>query len=244
MKKNLLILLALFLIIPIVHANNLSLDIRHAINDLVEDNAKFAESKSEEHFKGFLDIQNPRVTMVMCSDSRVQTDNFSQGAENNIFVVRNIGNQFTTTQGSVEYGVNVLKTPVLIFVGHSHCGAVKAALGNMDQIDPGIRKELVTLDVKEAKNDKEGVLLNVNDQVQKSLDQFKDKVHSGKLAIVGAIYDFRNDYGYGKGQLIIVNLNGETNPEEIRKSEHFKGLEKVVIGLQTTTETGEKNHEL
>lgn len=241
MTKNTLIGvgLALVLSMTLAHAEDtlsqkesLTQNIRSAINDLVDDNAEFAKSKSHEHFQGFLDIQNPRVTMVMCSDSRVQTDNFSKGAENDIFVARNIGNQFVTTQGSIEYGVDVLKTPVLIFVGHSHCGAIKAAMGDISKIQDGIRKELETIDVKDAHDDSEGVVLNVNHQIEKAMGAFKEKVTSGNLAVIGAVYDFRNDYGYGTGQLIIVNLNGQTDPKEIRSSHYFDGLKKVVIGIQ------------
>ena len=99
-------------------------------------------------------------------------DNFSQGAENDIFVARNIGNQFVTTRGSIEYGVDVLKTPVLIFVGHSHCGAIKAAMGDISHVAPAIKKELQTLDVKSVKDDKQGVILNVHQQVEKALAGF------------------------------------------------------------------------
>jgi carbonic anhydrase len=213
-------------------SDSLSQTIKEAINDLVEDNAAFADSKSAKHFRGFLDIQNPRVTMVLCSDSRVQADNFSKGAENDIFMARNIGNQFITTQGSIEYGVDVLKTPVLIFVGHSHCGAVKAAMGDFSQLPTAIRKEIQTIDVSGAANDQQGVSLNVHHQVEQSLNTFKNKVDSGHLAIIGAIYDFRDDYGYGKGRLIIVNLNGIKDPKEIQKSHYFDDIKKVVIGIQ------------
>src|SRR5260221_11511120 len=79
--------------VPNTHEHeSLETTIKAAIADLIEDNAAFAESVSEEHFDD-LDIHNPRVTMVMCSDSRVQVDNFSQGAETDIFVARNIRNQ-------------------------------------------------------------------------------------------------------------------------------------------------------
>lgn len=208
--------------------------IKSAITDLVEDNTDFVKSKSVEHFQEFQDIQNPRVTMVLCSDSRVQTNNFSQdGAENDIFIARNIGNQFVTTKGSVQYGVDVLKTPVLMFVGHSHCGAIKAARENSDKVPPAIHRELETLDVKSAHDDKQGVILNVHNQVQEALAVFNKKVDSGKLAIVGAVYDFRNDYGYGYGQLIIVNLNGEKNPQKIQDSHYFDSLKKVSIGIKS-----------
>ncbi|MBS0272602.1 MAG: carbonic anhydrase [Proteobacteria bacterium] len=205
--------------------------IKGAIADLIEDNAAFAAWTPDEHFQSFQDIQNPRVTMVMCSDSRVQVDNFSQGAENDIFVARNIGNQFSTTQGSIEYGVNSLKTPVLIFVGHSHCGAIKAARGDLNQIAPAIRKELLTMDVKAAPDENQAVALNVHNQVEKALADFKEKVESKKVAIIGAIYDFRNDYGYGNGQLIIINLNGEKDPKKITNSHYFDGLDHVKVGI-------------
>ncbi len=236
MKKTIFRTLAVILLFLTfsLHAeeNLLTPEIRHAISDLIEDNTAFVKSKSPAHFEGFLDIQNPRVTMVLCSDSRVQVDNFSNEAENDIFVARNIGNQFITTKGSVEYGVDVLKTPVLIFVGHSHCGAVKAAMGDYSQVAPAIQKELETLDLKSASDDKEGVVLNVHHQVEKALADFQDKVNSGKLAIIGAVYDFRNDYGYGNGQLIIVNLNGKKDPMDIRNSHYFDGIQRVTIGIK------------
>ncbi len=206
--------------------------IKNAIRDIVDDNAAFADAKNTSHFEGFLDIQKPRVTVVTCSDSRVQTDNFSQGAENDMFVARNIGNQFVTTQGSVEYGVDVLKTPVLIFIGHSHCGAVKAAMGDTKNIPTAIQKELSTIDVKAAKDDKEGVILNVNNQVDKALGKFKSNIDAKELAIIGAIYDFRNDYGKGFGQLIIVNLNGNKNPEDIKNSHYFDDIPHVIVGVK------------
>ena len=215
--------------------------IKSAITDLVEDNAAFAESKPSKHFKEFQDIQNPRVTMVLCSDSRVQTNNFSQnGAENDIFIARNIGNQFITTKGSIEYGVGVLKTPVLIFVGHSHCGAIKAAMGDFSHVASGIQKELKTLDVKTAPDEKEGVILNVHHQVNDALADFKGKVQSGDLVIIGAVYDFRDDYGHGNGQLIIVNLNGEKDPQKIRDSHYFDELERVSIGIKSAEQSAEQ----
>ncbi len=240
MKKITLSLLSsLFLFsTSLLHADNktpqcqpLDKVIKGAITDLVEDNAEFTTLAPEGHFKSFQDIQNPRVTMVMCSDSRVQVDNFSHGAENDIFVARNIGNQFPTTKGSIEYGVNVLKTPLLMFVGHSHCGAVKAARGDISGIAPAIRKELQTMDVKSAPDENQAVALNVHNQVNKALADFKEKVDSKKVAIIGAIYDFRNDFGHGKGQLIIINLNGEKDPQTILSSHYFDGLKKVKVGV-------------
>lgn len=204
--------------------------VQGVIRDLVDDNQDFFKSKAPQDFTGFLDIQNPRTTLVLCSDSRVQVDNFSGGAENDVFVVRDIGNQIPTAKGSVEYGVNILKTPVLLIVGHSHCGAVQAARQKDLKLPPAIQKELSTLNVKEAPDDKAAVILNVNQQVEMALDTFKERVDRKDVVIIGAVYDFRNDYGLGKGRLIIVNLNGKTNPQEIRDSQYFDGIQDVTIG--------------
>ncbi|HLG30457.1 MAG TPA: hypothetical protein VI387_09625, partial [Candidatus Brocadiales bacterium] len=106
---------------------------------------------------------------------------------------------------------------------------------NDPSIPSSIQKELDFLQVKEASNDKEGVILNVDYQVDKALSSFKEKVESGHLAIVGAIYDFRNDYGFGKGRLIIVNLNGKKDPQEIRESHYFDGIQDVTVGLKKET---------
>ena len=46
-----------------------------------------------------------------------------------MFVVRNAGNvPSDETLGSLEYGACVLKTPLLIVMGHQGCGAVSAAV--------------------------------------------------------------------------------------------------------------------
>ena len=46
-----------------------------------------------------------------------------------LFVIRNAGNSaFDEAIASVEYGVSVLKTPLVMVMGHSGCGAVTAAM--------------------------------------------------------------------------------------------------------------------
>ena len=48
-----------------------------------------------------------------------------------LFVIRNAGNTaFTEAIASVEYGVSVLKTPLLMVMGHSGCGAVDGGDGH------------------------------------------------------------------------------------------------------------------
>ena len=38
---------------------------------------------------------------------------------------------------------------------------------------------------------------------------------SGKLTVIGAIYDFRNDLHQGQGRLVVTNVNGNTDAGNI-----------------------------
>ena len=73
--------------------------------------------------------QHPWATVLTCSDSRVSPSWVFDTTPGELFVIRNAGNTaFTEAIASVEYSVSVLKTPLLMVMGHSGCGAVTAAL--------------------------------------------------------------------------------------------------------------------
>jgi len=190
----------------------------------VAGNDTFKEHHDSHYFDAYQTGQVPNLTVVTCSDSRVHTALFGIDPHNNIFVIRNIGNQVSTAEGSVDYGVRHLPTSVLLILGHSGCGAVKAAMGEYAQETQGIKTELVSLMEPLKADDGEGdfnvrwaknVERNVDYQVAKAKELYADKIRSGKLAIVGGIYDFNDLYGRGRGALVITNVNGVMNPQEI-----------------------------
>jgi carbonic anhydrase len=146
-----------------------------------------------------------------------------------VFVIRNIGNQLATAEGSVEYGVHHLHTPLLLIIGHSGCGAITAAVGDYSKESPAIRRELDSLKVKKGGDISAEIIANVNDQVATALQKFAPEVEAGELAVVGSLYDFRNDYGQGPGNLIIVNINGETDPAKLVQSPYLAGIENVKL---------------
>ncbi|MDP1898064.1 MAG: carbonic anhydrase, partial [Sulfurimicrobium sp.] len=175
---------------------------RAIVKNLLKDNAHFVREMKEGHFAGLKKGQQPRATIVTCSDSRVHTHALDKTPDGDLFMIRNIGNQHATGEGSVEYGVRHLHTPVLMFIGHSACGAVKAVMGGYEGIEPAIKKELDTLQVpgKNTKDDKEvmdSVQANVNSQVANAMQKYAPEMKAGKLTVVGAVYDFRNDYKQG-----------------------------------------------
>lgn len=208
-------------------------DAKSALQNLVNDNVDYASKIVDENkYIQERDGQKPRVTMVLCSDSRVHTSSFDNTPVGDLFIIRNIGNQLETAEGSIEYGVNVLQTPILIFIGHSSCGAVKAALKDYSSLSPAMKKEVTQLQLNKNSELNKALEDNTNNQVRKSLSKFAGLVKNKKLNIIGAIYDFENNLGYGHGQLVFINLNGETSPAKIRSSDLFKGLSNANIGIK------------
>lgn len=190
--------------------------IRGVIASIQQGNARYSLGKSRKHFEKFADKQTPRATVLTCADSRVHENDFHPSPDNDLFMVRNIGNQMTTAEGSVEYGVRHLHTPLLLIVGHAVCGAIKAATGDYASIEPAIKNELDSLRIPKGLDVTDGVLLNVNQQVDTAMRKFSPEIKGGKLAVIGAFYDFRNDLKMGFGKLVITNINGTTDPDAIQ----------------------------
>lgn len=189
---------------------------RDYVKEALRDNQEYMKH-GPKFFSAFAKAQRPRSTVVACSDSRVQNAAWDISPENDDFTIRNIGNQIAMTQGSVEYGVEHLGTPVLLIVGHTGCGAVKAAMGDKSTLSESIRREVDGIQIpKELVGQtsdsawSQAVIAHLNAQVRYSLDHFGHYVAEGRLTIIGAVYDFRNDLGKGAGRLSIVNVNGNS----------------------------------
>lgn len=186
------------------------------IKEIQADDAAYIAAHNAAFFQELAKGQHPRATVVTCSDSRVHTNMMDKTPEGDLFMVRNIGNQLSTAKGSVQYGVNHLGSSLLLFIGHSSCGAIKAAGGDYSSLEEPIKKELDTISITKGSANIDGVKTNVNNQVAAALKEWADKVKAGELMIVGAVYDFADDMKQGAGKLNIININGETDPAKIR----------------------------
>jgi len=73
--------------------------------------------------------QEPFAAVLSCADSRVPVEFVFDQSIGQLFVVRVAGN-VTSPEiiASLEYGVAVLGTKVMMVLGHSNCGAVKATI--------------------------------------------------------------------------------------------------------------------
>jgi len=196
------------------------------LRDITQSNRNFMRTHGPAHFGHFAASQHPRATVVTCSDSRVHTHALDATPDGDLFMVRNIGNQIATAEGSVEYGVHHLHTPLLLIVGHVACGAIQAAAGDYSKESPSIQRELDTIQIPKGDAGLNSVKLNVNNQVRLAMSKFEQEIIGGHLSVVGAVYDFKNEMRQGQGKLNIVNVNGETNGEKIAKLDLMQGLDK------------------
>jgi carbonic anhydrase len=207
------------------HAHGDAITAQAIIKDIQSDNKTYIAAHKASFFQELTKGQHPRATVVTCSDSRVHTNMLDRTPEGDLFMVRNIGNQLSTSKGSVQYGVNHLASSLLIFIGHSSCGAIKAASGDYSNLEQEIKEELGTISIKKGVTNIDGVKTNVNNQVALALKEWADKVKNNELLIVGAVYDFADDMKLGAGKLNIININGNTQASKIAESLSAKPTE-------------------
>lgn len=73
------------------------------------------------------DGQRPWAAVVACADSRVAPENVFDASVGDLFVVRTAGNVVDElVLGSLRFGVEALRVPLIAVIGHYGCGAVQA----------------------------------------------------------------------------------------------------------------------
>jgi carbonic anhydrase len=181
---------------------------------LLEGNKRFTSGglihpgRKPEDFAALAEGQAPLAAIVACADSRVAPELvFDQGV-GDLFVVRVAGNIVDgagpTVKGSIEFAVAELGVRLIMVLGHSQCGAVKAAITHIDANDelpgsigdliapirPAVRAAAGNPGDKLANVIKANVLAGVN-RLQ-GLDPILAKlVKTGELKVVGASYELR-----------------------------------------------------
>ncbi|MBA4381431.1 MAG: hypothetical protein C0406_02595 [Sideroxydans sp.] len=188
---------------------------RSFIKEIQSVEGAYAKEHGTTFFQELSKGQHPRAVVVTCSDSRVHTNMLDQSPEGDLFMIRDIGNQIATAKGSVEYGINHLGASLLLIIGHSSCGAIKAASGDYSGLEPAIKKELDTIAIKKGVSNIDGVKANVHNQVAAAMEEYAEAVKEGHLVVVGAVYDFADDMKQGAGKLNLVNVNGQTDAAKL-----------------------------
>ena len=74
---------------------------------------------------------------MSCADSRVAPELVFDQLPGDLFVVRVAGNYLSgDSLASLEYAVGVLKVPLIMVLGHTECGAIKATISEMKESAP------------------------------------------------------------------------------------------------------------
>ncbi|WP_309387416.1 carbonic anhydrase [Cerasicoccus frondis] len=211
-----------------------------ALQKMLTDNQSFAEELPPGQLDSIQYEQNPYITVLTCCDSRVRIRAFLADPHptDNVFVIRNVGNQLAVTSGSVDYGVRHLKTPLLLILGHTRCGAIKAASTDYRKLSLHLVQELNGLHIPVRDIDPEGddemewlkaVERNVHYQMDLAIQRYAADIAAGTLAIVGCVYDFANLYKKGVGRTVLLNVNGESNPDVFMKSEPMVSIPQELV---------------
>lgn len=108
---------------------------RDALRMLMEGNARFAQGKVTNPNRTLARLQElgtkqaPFASVLTCADSRLPVEILFDQGFGDIFVARVAGNIATSEMiGSLEYSTEVLGAKVVMVLGHSACGAVKATM--------------------------------------------------------------------------------------------------------------------
>lgn len=135
--------------------------------------------------------QFPYAIVIACSDSRVIPEIIFSAGMGELFTIRVAGNVIDRHQlGSIEYAVSHLKSPLVVVLGHTHCGAVAATIAG--EGDSHIHIQSITDKIHKAigneTDDFTAASLNVKYAVAEILDAFR---HDGleEEQVVGAVYD-------------------------------------------------------
>ncbi len=174
-----------------------------ALKEIMDGNARFIAGAPTAHTRDLAIIkaraaegQWPIVGVLSCADSRVPVEMVFDEPIGRLFVTRIAGN-ITTPEiiASLEYGVAVLGIKAVVVMGHSNCGAVKAAMENPEvpgQISALFPAILPALYVSQSQDP--GVVTRQNAVIQaatliNSSPVIEAKVQSGELKVVPALYD-------------------------------------------------------
>lgn len=173
-----------------------------ALNALMAGNKRFTSGAMTAHDQDLTILkqhteekQEPFAAVLSCADSRVPVELVFDQTIGRLFVTRVAGNVITPEIiGSLEYGAAVLGTKVILVMGHSNCGAVKATIqgkevpGQISSLFPHIRRAV----------DQGGTDLasatKANAKIQAALLReastvISGLVKSGKVKVASAYYD-------------------------------------------------------
>lgn len=183
---------------------------QQAIEILQQGNERFVNNVKRQHDMlsvrdELKDKQHPFASILSCSDSRTTVELIFDQNLGDIFSVRLAGNVASTLAiGSLEFSTEYLGSKLVVVMGHSNCGAVKAACdhfkgGNIGEIinmiDPAVSLETTVSSDRNSSNTSfvdKVCWHNVHEQINNIKQHSKiinQMLIDNQIALVGAVYD-------------------------------------------------------
>ena len=157
-------------------------------------------NQDAEHRAGVAGVQTPFAVIFGCSDSRLAAEIIFDRGLGDVFVVRTAGHTLgPPVLGSLEYAISVLRTPLVVVLGHNSCGAVTAACdavasGTMPQGHVRAIVDAIIPSVHRAsdRTDVDGIvdihIRRTVDLLPKESPVVAEAIASGQCAVVGLYY--------------------------------------------------------
>ncbi|MDP3088640.1 MAG: carbonic anhydrase [Methylotenera sp.] len=197
---------------------------KEALDILLEGNRRFESNLASHKDMQTLvqltkDKQHPFASVLSCSDSRAPVEMLFDQALGDVFSVRLAGNVASTLAiGSLEFSTKYLGSKLVVVLGHTSCGAVKAACDDfkgghigelISYIRPSVREShFAVQDQNSGNNDfvQEICELSVKLQIRQiisSSDIIYEMLDKKQIGIVGGVYDIAT----GKVKLLENTIN-------------------------------------
>jgi carbonic anhydrase len=185
---------------------------REALTRLVAGNARFVAGapvhpdQAVERRAALREGQHPFAAVLSCADSRVPPELLFDQGLGDLFVVRSAGQVLDhAVLGSLQYGIAELEAPLLVVLGHTRCGAVKATVEMVEThaAPTGTDIDALVAAIRPAVEEAEEVGATEKNLVSVSIDMNVERVVERlktapvlsaasklrKVKIVGATYD-------------------------------------------------------
>ena len=136
--------------------------------------------------------QRPFATVVTCSDSRVIPEAIFSCGMGDLFVIRTAGSVIGAHElASIEYAAHHLHVPLTVVLGHTHCGAVGAAIAGETEGNIGV----ITRAIREAIGTEQDPIRATRLNAENSVRRIRADLQGGEAhRVCGAVYDIETGH--------------------------------------------------
>ena len=152
---------------------------------ILENNKQLKDRRDE-----LVKEQHTDTLVITCSDSRAVPEYIFNASLGELFVIRTAGNVINEGElATVEYAIEHLKVKRIIVLGHTHCGAIHAAI-----------------------NDEHGMYLDpILNRIKTNISIITNETMAAKMNSIGEVEYLREKFPNFKGTIESMMYDIETS---------------------------------